>query len=180
MTTARIALASVALCAAFLTPASAAVIVDPVTGRGYTFGWDGGLGPIDSIGDMAETEWSLSLAADGFWSFWVQDDFVPGDEFGLRVDGADVAWDEISYVNGFFTAMVTAFLPAGDYTATLDVTSMSVDENGMPYLSGSAAADIRPVEMPPIPLPASLTLLLAGVGALALFRRRASTQAPAV
>jgi hypothetical protein len=60
------ALAATLCTASFVPSAQAAVILDPITGGEYAFTWSEGLGPIDSINGLAETEWSLTLATGGW------------------------------------------------------------------------------------------------------------------
>lgn len=159
-----ILLAGAVVATSIWAPAQAAV-VDPTTGGVYEFGWTDGLGQIDYIIDDVGTDWTLDLVTGGIWSFSVQDLYVAGDEFTLNVFGFDLPWDS-TFISpdGYFNGTISGYLAAGSYTATLFVTALAPGFN-----NGEARATILPGA---VPLPASLPLLLAGLGGIAVLRRR--------
>jgi hypothetical protein len=165
------ALATTLCAASFVPTAQAAVILDPITGGEYSFGWSDGLGPIDSINGTPETEWSLTLATGGWWGFFITDCCASGDEFSLSVGGETFPWTQSGYVDDLFAAYATGFLEAGTYSASLFVTSLASG-----FQTGEGFVAIVPLDMAPVPLPAGLPLLgcaLAILGLGAARRKRA-------
>jgi len=151
---------------------SAATVLAPATGGSFSFGWTDGFGPIDAIDGTPEVEWSIALAAASILSVKVEDCCAPGDAFGLLVDGLGAAWDVSGFVGTFFNASADLFLAAGNHTISLTLVALAPN-----FIDGEATATFSaavPV-VAAVPLPASLPLLLAGLGGIAALRRKRKT-----
>ena len=145
--------------------AHASAIVDPSTGGSYDFTWLD-LGPIDYIDFAPETDWSITLTSAQSFTIAAQDGYVPGDEFGLTLDGVNTAWDTAGYVGGYFNGVKTVMFSAGAHTFSLFTSALAPCCS-----SGSAYAQITPA-VAAVPLPAGLPLLGAGLAGLAALRRK--------
>lgn len=169
-----LALAIVSLTAMmFISSANATAILDTTSGGDYFFEWSG-FGQIDEIyttsgpgGTIDRTtdygiDWSITVAQDSYLDMataW--DDYVPGDVFGLVVDGSSTAWtttstDSSGYFHGIYEDL---FLSAGTHTITLDVLSGLTYGGAWASFTGTTAID---------PVPEPSTIMLMGIGLLGL------------
>lgn len=167
-------------CLMFLTASSMAiagpsVVLDPdASWIGY-FAWNDGLGPMDDIEvdgspyDWVETQWEITVAQDALIDLvTIDNDFIPGDEFDLYVDGVKVDWDVVipSSATEFFHGEVSdLLLTAGTHTIYIVVTALAPN-----WIDGAAHAEFSAVTY--IPAPGAILLGSIGVGLVGWLRRK--------
>lgn len=139
-----------------------------VLGTEYTIEVSGTFVINNAIGRLADAEW-VNLDAGPFATDPnVSNTSGNGADIGLSIDGMDIDWGafnadhEYSYTTNALSGIVnfaiidSSFGAFNDNSGSLSVT-VSTDMTG---------------GMTPVPLPAGMPLLLAGLGGLALLRRR--------
>jgi len=95
--------------------------IDPVNGGTYYFEWD-------SVG--GSTTYTVTFSGTTTMDIRAFDDFEPGDEFALLIDGNAVAWSTAGYEGGYFVGLLDDYLfAAGDHTITI-VTSVGMSSGG--------------------------------------------------
>ena len=160
----------------------AAVTVNPNTGWAGEFGWNDGLGQIDSISGAPQVEWEITLAGPGTLDVWVYDEFtaptsVPdAAEFELRVNGNVTAWTHVTNNGSNWTGQYDDLALTGDtHSITLFVTDLA-NVGGRTWTSGTADIVISPVTRtgdspPPVPAPGTMALVGIGTGLAGWIRR---------
>jgi hypothetical protein len=153
---------------------AASVPIDPTTGWTGYFAWNDGLGPMDDISpvefdyDWLDKEWVLTLPMPGTMTFLTAyDDYVPGDEFALYVDGGLVSWTA-EYVDGggFYHGECSDLaFSAGAHTIYFSLTALAPG-----HASGAAHAEFSSVNL--IPAPGAVLLGGIGVSLVGWLRRR--------
>jgi hypothetical protein len=148
-------------------PAHAAFVVDPTTGAPLSFEWDDGLGPVDRIGGIATSDFTISSPTGLRVNILLNDAFFPGDEFSLALNGVTLTPTSTGTdLSGYFFARYENLVVAsGLQTFTISVTALA------PGVSPSQAfggVDI----VSTVPEPASLLLVAAGLTAFGLVGRR--------
>lgn len=160
-------IAKAALLSAILAAPAAAAVVVPGSGTtNYFFQWAGGMGPIDRIDGVDQSEWSLTLVQPSTVTITATDGFIVGDVFSLIFGGVSTPWTSVGSSVGFFQGIFTAPLAAGSYLFSLNVSNLA---NGYDTGGGYASFAVRPSV---VPLPAGGLLLISALGLLAAARRR--------
>ena len=156
--------------------AHASAVLNPTTGGDYYFYWSG-FDQIDSIytadapggfatGTDLGSDWSITLATASTLDLataW--DGFVPGDVFGLKVDGQSTNWTS-TYFDGsgyFHGISEDLLLTAGSHSITLDVLSGLAGGGAWASFSGTT---------PAVPEPSTFILFGVGLAGAAFMRRR--------
>ncbi|WP_375227578.1 VPLPA-CTERM sorting domain-containing protein [Roseobacter sp. S98] len=147
--------------------AAQAATIDPYgPDRGF-FSWSGGNPDV-------RFRWTptLDITVDeaSVFTFTARDGYVVGDEFGLIVDGQDVAWDTTSILpEGYFSGSARIALDPGTTRLDLRVSRFAPGFTGGGAFWSSSAVEALPS---PVPLPAGMPLLIAGVGVFGFLRYR--------
>jgi hypothetical protein len=169
----------------------AAVIDDPAAGGQSGFFWEQAgsllgiqdLGATDGVsGEAGTTTWQITLAASGFIDITVGNVYNrPPTEFALLIDDAVVPWTQsgitrvpigtdppIEFLNYFDGSLVNHLLAAGTHSLTLSPSEMSLDSNVGTITFGGVT---------PIPGPLAWTCMVAALGSLVPWARRARVHA---
>jgi hypothetical protein len=151
-------------CLGMVSAHAANIVIDPVTGTSDYFEWSNGVG-------AADTTFSITLGQASSFNVQVDDRFIPGDEFALRLDGALMPWSSSGYVGSYFQGIVNGVaLTAGSHVFSFDVTVAAPG-----YLAGAGFASFSPVSA--VPEPETAALLLAGLGVIGALQRRRQSAA---
>ncbi|RIX29440.1 cadherin domain-containing protein, partial [Sphingomonas edaphi] len=101
-------------------------VVNPSTGLSGVFGWDGGIGQIDSINGIVDNTWTITLSRAGTIDIRLSDGqfTIPGDVFTLYIDGVLVPWTTTYYwgSDNFNGVLEDFLLSAGTHTVTAFVS----------------------------------------------------------
>jgi hypothetical protein len=147
--------------------AQAAFVVDPTTGAPLSFRWDDGLGPVDEIGGVATSDFTIAAAAGVRVNILLNDAFIPGDAFALALNGATLTPTSTGNdASGYFFARYDNLaVPPGLQTFTISVTALAPGQS-----AGQAFGGVDIVGT--VPEPASLLLVAAGLAAFGAVGRR--------
>lgn len=161
--------------------ASAAAIVNPLTGQNGRFSWTGGspgtglMHPIYSIDhDSSNTFWEVTVGSDSTIDVTLNDGYIPGDAFALYLNSTLVAPTTQSGGGGVGGTIFTAFfddifLSAGTHRFDVFITE-SCCNNGVAFYDFSAVS----AAVSDVPSPAPMGILALGlIGVGFAMRRRA-------
>jgi len=158
---------------------SAAVVVSPTLGGDYYFEWLDGLGKIDGIEPvgngafLAESEWSLTVAADSILDSIIVSDIAElGDEFALYIDQSFVPWSltTVSDAGHFQALLGDYYLAAGMHSFSIYLTQLA-----LPYTDGEAYIIFGSTTLvKSVPEPSTVLLMLFAFVGLTLLRSRCS------
>lgn len=152
---------------AFFTAHSAnasVVTIDPAAGLNFDFSWYNGIG-------IADDSFSITVGGPSTLNVTLRDDYVPGDEFALKLDGNVVSWNSVSNIGGYFNGFANnVFLSAGTHQFDIFLTALAPG-----YTSGGAHATFS-AAVSAVPEPESYAMMLAGLGLLGFLSRRKSVK----
>lgn len=124
---------------------NAAVVINPNTGSSGSFGWNGGLGSIDSINGTSDSIWSLTLNSPGTINLAVKDGGTSGDAFELVFNGVKTSWKDSGFSGGYFFGNYNElFLTAGTHTFSLNVVQDCCGGGAMTSYSFSPVTTMNP------------------------------------
>lgn len=158
MNTIKKLVAGIALAGLSVLNAQAQVAV-PHEGLTSSFEWHSGVGP-------ADTSFSLTVDGPSAISVTLRDDFIPGDEFALLLDGNTVDWSTAGNVGGYFEGVAKGlYLTAGSHLFEIAVTTAAPG-----FTDGAAWATFSAVSA--VPEPATYGMLAAGLAVVGFMGRR--------
>ena len=144
-----------------------AATIDPYGPDSGFFSWSGG-NPNVRFGRTPTLNVTVDEAS--VFTFTARDGYVVGDEFGLVVDGQNVAWDNTSILpGGYFSGSARIALDPGTTRLDLRVSRFAPGFTGGGAFWSSSAVEALPS---PVSLPAGMPLLIAGVGVFGFLRYR--------
>ena len=158
-------MAALAGLAMAVSTAAGAATMNPVGSDSGTFSWYNGVGSSVYFGSDMTLE--LTLTQRSQVRFSATDTGVAGDVFELYVNGYRNYWDYYTTLSGgYFRGVEYLTLGPGRY-----VFDMVLNRAAYGYTRGGAnwTSYVQPSQ---VPLPAGLPLLLAGLGAFAIAKRR--------
>ena len=164
-------MAALAGLAMAVSTAAGAATMNPVGSDSGTFSWNGGVGTSLNFGGDSVLELTLTQRSEV--RFIATDGYATGDVFQLYVNGFRNYWDSSYWLSsGHFRGVEYLTLGPGRYVFDMVLSRAAYNYSSGSYYNYGSGSWTSYVQPAPVPLPAGLPLLLAGLGAFAIAKRR--------